>query len=94
MGNAVWKVMGTGGAILAGMIANKVVDAVWDKAGGDSSIDPTDPDSPIIEALIYAAAIGLAMGIARTMATRKAAQVYARSAGQLPDEMRRERLND
>lgn len=94
MGNAVWKLLGTGGAIVAGMVAAKVVDAVWDKAGGDSSIDPTDPDSPVVEALFYAAAVGLAMGLARTMATRKAAQFYVKASGHLPEEMRKERLND
>ena len=38
----------------------------------------------------YAAAAlaGLAMGLARTMATRQAAHFYKKSAGHLPDAMR------
>ena len=29
MGAVAWKIMGTGGAILAGIIATKVIDAIW-----------------------------------------------------------------
>ena len=89
MVNALWKVLGTGSAILAGMVANKAITAVWKKAGRDVEIDPRDPDSPIVEALAYAALAGLAMGVARTFATRKAAQVYVRSTGHLPHELQK-----
>ncbi|PRY57132.1 uncharacterized protein DUF4235 [Knoellia remsis] len=84
----VWKILGTGSAIAAGLAATKIADQVWQKAGQDVSIDPKDPDSPVMAALAYAALTGLAAGIARTMATRKAAQFYARSAGHKPAEIR------
>lgn len=87
MGNALWKVLGTGLAIAAGTVANKAVTAAWKKAGRDVDIDPRNPESPVGEALVYAALAGLAMGLARTMATRKAAQLYQRSAGHLPKDM-------
>ena len=88
MGSMVWKILGTGSAIAAGIAATKVADQIWQKAGQDSSIDPKDPDSPVMAALAYAALTGLAAGIARTLATRKAAQFYARSAGHKPAEIR------
>jgi len=87
MGSMVWKILGTGSAIAAGIAATKVADQLWQKAGRDVALDPKDPDSPIWEALAYAALTGLAAGVARTMATRKAAQFYARSAGHKPQEI-------
>ncbi|HBO54329.1 MAG TPA: DUF4235 domain-containing protein [Janibacter terrae] len=88
MGNMVWKILGTGSAILAGMVANKIVQVIWSRAGRDESIDPNNPENPIGEAIAFAALAGLAMGLARTMATRQAAHFYKKSAGHLPDAMR------
>ena len=87
MGSMVWKILGTGSAILAGIAATKVADQIWQKAGQDKAFDPKDPDSPFVAALAYAALTGLAAGVARTMATRKAAQFYAQSAGHKPQEI-------
>lgn len=87
MGSMVWKILGTGSAVLAGVAATKVADRIWQKAGQDAAFDPKDPDSPFVTALAYAALTGLAAGIARTMTTRKAAQIYARSAGHKPREI-------
>lgn len=87
MGSMVWKVLGTGSAVVAGLIATKVTDEIWQKAGQDKAFDPKDPDSPFMTALAYAALTGLAAGVARTLATRKAAQYYAKSAGHKPQEI-------
>ncbi len=86
MGSAAWKIMGTGGAILAGILATKLVDIIWAKAGQDN-INPESPEAPLLKALSYAAITGLAVGAARTLTTRKAAEYYAKSAGHLPAEM-------
>jgi hypothetical protein len=87
MGTLVWRVLGTGSAILAGIIASKAVTAAWNKAGRDSSLDPRDPRTPTGDAVAFAALMGLAVGAARVIATRKAAQYYAKSAGHLPKPM-------
>ncbi|WP_277455864.1 DUF4235 domain-containing protein [Janibacter sp. DB-40] len=84
----VWKLLGTGSAIIAGIVSKKVITAIWKKAGHDSEIDPTNPDIPFGEALAYAALVGLAVGLARTFTTRQAAAIYQRSAGHLPKPMR------
>ncbi|CCH76444.1 conserved hypothetical protein [Nostocoides japonicum T1-X7] len=88
MGSAAWRILGTGSAVLAGIVAGKIVDTIWERSGHDKGIDPTNPEVPFRQALLYAACTGLAVGLARTFATRKAAQLYARSAGHLPAEMR------
>jgi hypothetical protein len=89
MGTFVWKVMGIGGSILAGVLATKVVNVLWVKAGQDE-VNPKNPDAPLLKALTYAAATGLAVGAARTFVSRKAAQYYRDSSGHLPKEIREE----
>jgi hypothetical protein len=69
MGAVAWKIMGTGGAILAGVVATKVIDAIWARA------------------VAYAMITGLAVGAAKTLATRRAAKFYEKSAGHLPGEI-------
>ncbi len=85
MSNMVWKALAAGSALAAGIIATKVADQIW-KTFGQDDIDPTDPDSPIWQAVAYAALTGLAVGAARTFATRKAAAYYEHSSGHLPKE--------
>ncbi len=75
MGKAVWKILGTGSAVLAGLLATKVADVVWRKAGQDR-VDPKNPEVPMKQAVAYAALTGLATGAAKTMVTRKAARYY------------------
>ena len=87
MGKVAWKIMGTGGAIVAGIIATKVIDAIWARAGQDE-INPKNPHAPLAKAIAYAAITGLAVGAARTYATRKAASFYEKSSGHLPAEVR------
>ncbi|GIL35034.1 MULTISPECIES: DUF4235 domain-containing protein [Phycicoccus] len=87
MGKLAWKILGTGGPILAGIVATKLVNIVWAKAGQDE-INPKNPDAPAVKALAYAAAMGLAVGAARTLTERQAAQYYRRSAGHLPTEIK------
>lgn len=83
MGNLTWKILATASALAAGIVASKLADQVWKTAGQDK-IDPNDPESPIWQAVAYAAITGLAVGAAKTFATRKAAQYYENSAGHLP----------
>jgi hypothetical protein len=80
--------MGTGSAILAGVLANVAVQQVWKRAGRDAILDPRDPRTPWREAVLYAALTGLAVGAARVVVTRKAAEYYASATGELPPPMR------
>jgi len=89
MGPLAWKLLGTGSAILAGVLATKLVNAVWGRTVKDE-INPKDPDAPLAKAVAYAAVTGLAVGVARTFTERKAAAYYAKSAGHLPKEIAEE----
>jgi len=87
MGPLVWKVIGAGSAVIAGLVAHKVVTEVWRRSGGDVEIDPNNPDVPVKEALVFAALMGVAMGVARVFATRQAASYYRKAAGVLPEDL-------
>ena len=89
MGSVAWKIMGTGGALLTGVLAKKVVDGIWARAGGDE-VNPKSPRAPLPKAIAYAMVSGLAVGAARTLVTRKAARYYEKSAGHLPGEIAEE----
>lgn len=91
MGPLVWKVLGTGSAVLAATVASKIVSKGWEFAAGKPAPDdPAHPeDTTWKEALLFAALSGLVVSAARVAATRKAAQYYAKSAGHLPAALQR-----
>ena len=51
---------------------------------GQDDIDPADPESPILQAVAYAALTGLIAAAVKTYTSRKAAQYYVNSSGHLP----------
>jgi hypothetical protein len=87
MGKAVWKILATGSAVLAGLLATKVADLIWRTAGQDR-VDPKDPQAPARQAVAYAALTALTTAAAKTVATRKAAAYYEQSAGHPPAALR------
>lgn len=88
MGALVWKILGTGAAIGAAVVARKLVTSGWTAATGKEP--PTNPENPEVswpEAVGWAVASGAAVGVARLLATRKAAAYYAKSAGHPPNSL-------
>jgi hypothetical protein len=90
MGTLVWRVIGPGAAVLAGIVANKLVETVWKRANPNEALDPRDPRAPLFEAVAFAALTGLAVGAARVIVIRKAAQYYEKSSGHLPKAMQKD----
>jgi len=83
-----WKVLGTGAAVLAGVLAKRLVTAGWKLGTGNPPpVNPEDPDVSWKEAIGWAVASGAVVGIARLLATRKAAAYYTKSAGHRPKGM-------
>ena len=87
-GKRAWKVLGSTSALVAGLAMTRALDATWRTATGRKP--PTKPESPEIagrEALLWAGLSGMAIGVAKTYATRKAAHYWVRSTGDLPPGM-------
>jgi hypothetical protein len=83
-----WKILGGASAVLAGIAARKVLTKGWTAATGDAPpANPAAPGTQWKEAVPFALASGALMGLARMLATRKAAGYYAKSTGHLPPGM-------
>jgi len=85
VGALVWKVLGTGAAIGAAAVARKLATSGWTSATGKAPpANPEDPQVSWPEAIGWAVASGAFVGVARLLATRKAAAYYTKSAGHPP----------
>ncbi|HLS46638.1 MAG TPA: DUF4235 domain-containing protein [Ornithinicoccus sp.] len=85
MGNLVWKVMATAAAVGAGVVARKLTDGTWKfVSGGDSPMNPDDPEIDIKEAIAFALLSGAIVGLSRMIANRQATKLYTKSTGHLP----------
>jgi hypothetical protein len=85
VGALVWKVLGSGAAIGAAVVARKLVTSGWTTATG--KLPPANPEDPQVswpEAVGWAVVSGAFVGVARLLATRKAAAYYTKSAGHPP----------
>ena len=91
MGSLAWKIIGTGSALLAAAAAQKGLSAAWKLATGDDPPTiPEDPETSWREAIAWAVVSGAVIGLARLVATRRAAHYYLRSTGELPKALQRE----
>jgi hypothetical protein len=83
-----WRVLGGVSAVLAGLAARKALTTGWLKTTGhEPPANPATPDTSWGEAIAFAVVSGAAIGLARMLATRKAAGYYRRSTGHLPPGM-------
>lgn len=78
-------------AIGAAAVAKKGLNTSWRAATGKNPpANPADPDVSLAEAVMWAAVSGTLIGVARMLATRRAASYYARSTGHLPPQLQRD----
>jgi hypothetical protein len=83
-----WKIFGTASAVTAGIAARKVLVKGWKvTTRNDPPANPQAPGTSWPEAVGWAVASGALMGLARMLATRKAADYYRKSTGHLPPGM-------
>ncbi|MGZ4426511.1 MAG: DUF4235 domain-containing protein [Nocardioidaceae bacterium] len=87
-GSKIWSVYGLGATVLATFAARKAMTATWKLATRkEPPQNPAHPDVSMGEAVAWAAASGVAVGLARMLASRKAADYYRRSTGHLPPNL-------
>ena len=83
-----WTLFGGLSAIVAGMVARKVVVKFWKLATrNDPPANPAHPGTQWRESIPFALASGALVGLARMLATRRAAGYYRKSTGHLPPGM-------
>jgi hypothetical protein len=86
-----WSILSLVAALLGATVARKTLTSSWRAATGKNPpANPADPDVDLWEAVLWAAISGTAVQLARMLATRKAANYYARSTGHLPPGLRKD----
>jgi hypothetical protein len=81
----VWSIFSLVAALFGATVARKGLTKAWQTATGKNPpANPADPDVDLWEAVLWAAVSGTAVQLARMLATRRAANYYAKSTGHLP----------
>ena len=84
-GSKVWSAMALASTVGATFAARKGLSSTWKVATGKKPpVNPAHPDVSIGEAVAWATVSGVAVGLARMLASRKAAEYYRKSTGHLP----------
>ena len=84
-GSKIWTVYGLAATTAATIAARKAMNATWKvSTGKPPPKNPAHPDVSIGEAVAWATFSGVAVGLARMMASRQAANYYRKSTGHLP----------
>lgn len=65
-----WKVYAGAIGAVTTVVAQKLVTKAWEASTGAEPPDPNDPDTPIVQALIWAASSGLGVGVAQLVMNR------------------------
>lgn len=80
-----WKLVGVLTGLLAARAARKALNSGWRRTtGGDPPVNPASPRTTWGEALGWAAASGIAIGVSRMVADRVAAAGWQKATGSLP----------
>ncbi len=91
-GSKVWSVMGLGATVGATLATRKAITATWKlSTGKNPPQNPAHPDVSIGEAAAWAVVSGVSVGLARMLASRKAANYYRKSTGHLPPSLQDDR---
>jgi hypothetical protein len=87
-GSKLWSAYALGATVVAGIAARKALTASWKVATGkEPPQNPAHPDVSMPEAVAWATVSGVAVGLARMIASRKAANYYRKSTGHLPPSL-------
>lgn len=87
----VWSMMSFVAAFGAAKVASKGLNTGWKAATGKTPpSNPADPDVDLKEAVAWAAASGTFVALMRMLATRRAANYYLKSTGELPPPLRKD----
>ena len=87
-GSKIWTVYGLAATTLATILARKALNTTWKVSTGKTPPkNPAHPDVSMGEAVAWAILSGVAVGLARMVASRKAAAYYRKSTGHLPPNL-------
>lgn len=82
------KLIGIATGVAVRKVSEKLLDVVWKKTKhSDPPADPASPGTPWVEALSWAAASGVAVGVSRLVTTKGIATAKTKLTGEPPKGM-------
>lgn len=85
MEKLLWKTVGVLAGVFAARTSRSVLDKAWARTkGGEPPRNPAAPGTTWGEALQWAVASGVAVGLARLLAARGTAKAWQKGTGHLP----------
>ena len=83
-----WKLAGALSGIVSAAVTRKLLRAAWRRTrGGNPPTNPAARGTTWSEALVWAAASGVAMAVARVVAQRGAAGAWRAATGSYPPDL-------
>ena len=79
--DAAYRAVSFATAVTAGLVARSLLTRAWTSAAGRPPRDPSDPDVDWRDALTWAAAAGIGVGVGRVVGRRLAASAWERTTG-------------
>jgi len=79
-----WKIVSTGGGLVAGLIARQIVEQGWKFATGHNAPQDDDFESNLVEAVVFSVVAAATNTIIRNLVMKKANDVYHRGARPVP----------
>lgn len=80
-----WKLWSTLAGVGAGVATRMLLQKAWtSRTGQEPPANPADPQVTWPQALTWSAALGVGVGVARTVAARGAARAWSEATGELP----------
>ncbi len=80
-----WKIVGVTTGLAAAKATRKAMDVGWSKTrGGEPPRNPASRETDWSEAVAWAVASGIALGLARLLAARGTAKLWEKATGSLP----------
>jgi hypothetical protein len=77
-----WNAYATAVAALTAVVATKALEGAWRLTTGGEPPEPTDPNTPLRQAVAWAVASALGIGVATMLVNRVAAIQWERAMGE------------
>jgi hypothetical protein len=82
-----WKAIAVGSGALAGLSTQRLLEVIWKRLRGSTPPKvPGDRSSSWVDALTWAVATGVGVGVARLLAVRTAAAVWEAAVHEPPPD--------
>lgn len=88
-----WQIYAGALGAVSTIAAQKLITRAWEAATGDEPPDPNDPDTPLIQAVIWAIASGVGVGLTQLTMNRYMQRHWQRSMGKPAPGKRRNKLD-